>query len=220
VRIVIADDSGLLRQALTQLLTDAGLTVVASVGDGDAAVGAIAAHRPDVALLDIRMPPSFTDEGVAAARTARSRYPDTAILLLSQTLSTRSALALAAEQPHGFGYLLKDRVTDVAALRDALDTVVAGGTAMDPEVVRHLLRRHRTRQRLAPLTDRERDVLALMAEGRANAAIARRLRITPKTVESHIASIFSKLDLLATVDDHRRVLAVLTYLDETGRGVG
>lgn len=218
MRIVIADDSGLLRQGLSRLLTDAGLSVVASVGDGPAAVAAIAAHRPNVALLDIRMPPTFTDEGVVAARAARAQSPGTAILLLSQTLSTRSALALAAEEPNGFGYLLKDRVTDIAALREALDTVMAGGTVMDPEVVRQLLRRHRTRQRLAPLSDRERDVLSLMAQGRSNLAIARQLQISAKTIESHIASIFSKLGLHTTNHDHRRVLAVLTYLDETGSG--
>jgi DNA-binding NarL/FixJ family response regulator len=217
VRVVIADDSALLREGLSRLLAEAGIDVVASVPDGEALQVAVAEHVPDFAIIDIRMPPSFTHEGAQAAITLRQRWPRLGILLLSQSVESRYALELARTHPSGFGYLLKDRVVDVATLVEAIERIAAGGTVLDPDVVSHFLGRQATRDRLSELTERERDVLALMAEGRSNSAIARALQVTQKTVETHISSIFSKLDLLPEADDHRRVLAVRVW---RGRGNG
>ena len=213
MRVVIADDSGLLREGLARLLAEAGIDVVASVGDGEALEAAVADHRPDLAIVDIRMPPTFTHEGAQAATRLRSEWPGLGILLLSQSLERRYALELARTHPASFGYLLKDRVLDVGTLIDAVERVARGGTVLDPDVVAHFLGRQGARDRLADLTDRERQVLALMAEGRSNRAIARRLVLTEKTVETHIASIFAKLDLLPEPDDHRRVLAVRAWME-------
>jgi DNA-binding NarL/FixJ family response regulator len=212
VRVVIADDSVLLREGLARLLNEARITTCAMVGDAIALAEAVAVHRPDVALIDIRMPPTFTHEGAAAATQLRTRWPEIGILLLSQTLETRFASALARAHPERFGYLLKDHVLDVATLTDALQRVAGGGTVLDPDVVRHLLGRTTIRDRLVTLTEREREVLALMAQGRSNAAIAQRLVLTDKTVETHIGRIFTKLDLPPQPADHRRVLAVLAWL--------
>ena len=212
MRVVIADDSILLREGLARLLAEAGIEVCATVGDADALATSVAEHRPDVAVVDIRMPPTFTHEGAKAATQLREEWPELGILLISQSLESRYAAKLAQAQPAGFGYLLKDRVVDVATLIDAVERVRAGGTVLDPDVVSHLLGRHATRDRLGTLTERERDVLALMAQGRSNRAISRELVLNPKTVESHTASIFTKLDLLPEPDDHRRVLAVLAWL--------
>ena len=212
MRVVIADDSVLLREGLARLLAEAGMEIVASVGDGDALEAAVPELRPDVALVDIRMPPTFTHEGAIAAGRLRATCPDLAILLLSQSVESRYALELAREHPERFGYLLKDRVLDVETLVDAIERVAAGGTVLDPDVVAQFLGRHSTRDRLSTLSDREREVLGLMAEGRSNRAIARRLVVHDKTVESHVASIFTKLDLLPAPDDHRRVLAVIAWL--------
>jgi DNA-binding NarL/FixJ family response regulator len=213
MRVVIADDSGLLRAGLARLLTEAGIEVVAGVGDGEALEAAVAEHRPDLALVDIRMPPSFTHEGAQAAIRLRAAWPDLGILLLSQSLERRYALELARAHPAGFGYLLKDRVLDVDTLIDAVERVARGGTVLDPDVVAHFLGRQGTRDRLADLTEREREVLALMAEGRSNRAVARALVLTEKTVETHIASIFAKLGLVPEPDDHRRVLAVRAWME-------
>jgi len=213
VRTVIADDSVLLREGLSRLLVEAGVEVCAQVGDAPALERAVEEHRPDVALIDIRMPPSFTHEGAEAAVRLRAARPDLGLLLLSQSMESRFATQLARQSPEGFGYLLKDRVLDVATLVGALQTVAQGGTVLDPTVVSHLLGRRASARPLAALTPREREVLALMAEGRSNAAISERLVLNAKTVESHISSIFTKLDLLPAPDDHRRVLAVLTWLD-------
>jgi DNA-binding NarL/FixJ family response regulator len=213
MRVVIADDSGLLREGLARLLVEAGIEVVASVDDGEALEAAVAAHRPDLAIVDIRMPPTFTHEGAQAATRLRAAWPALGILLLSQSLERRYALDLARSHPAHFGYLLKDRVLDVATLIDAVERVAGGGTVLDPEVVAHFLGRQGTRDRLAELTERERQVLALMAEGRSNRAIARQLVLTEKTVETHIASIFAKLDLLPEPNDHRRVLAVRAWME-------
>jgi DNA-binding NarL/FixJ family response regulator len=212
VRVVIADDSVLLREGLARLLAEAGIEVCATVGDADALATAVAEHRPDVAVVDIRMPPTFTHEGAKAATQLREEWPDLGILLISQSLESRYAAKLAQAHPAGFGYLLKDRVVDVATLIDAVERVSAGGTVLDPDVVSHLLGRHATRDRLGTLTERERDVVALMAQGRSNRAISRELVLNHKTVESHTASIFTKLALLPEPDDHRRVLAVLAWL--------
>lgn len=213
MRIVIADDSGLLREALAHLLTEAGLTVLATVPDAPALEQAVIAHAPDVAIVDIRMPPTFTHEGAQVAARLRAAYPRLGILLLSQAIESRYALELARTHPTGFGYLLKDRVVDVATLIDALERVDAGGTVLDPDVVAHFLGRQEARRRLEILTGREREVLARMAEGRSNQAIARDLYVTEKTIETHIASIFAKLDLHPEPDDHRRVLAVRAWLE-------
>jgi DNA-binding NarL/FixJ family response regulator len=213
VRVVVADDSLLLREGLTRLLTEAGIDVVAQVGDGEALIEAVADHQPDLALIDIRMPPTFTHEGAQAAVTLRERYPDLGLLLLSQVIEQRYALQLARTQPAGFGYLLKDRILDLVTLIDAVERVANGGTVLDPEIVAHFLGRHTSRDRVASLTDREQTVLALMAEGRTNGAIARELVLNDKTVETHIARIFTKLDLPPQPDGHRRVLAVLAWLD-------
>jgi DNA-binding NarL/FixJ family response regulator len=210
---VIADDSVLWREGLARLLIEAGVEVCSLDGDTASLISAIEEHEPDVAIVDVRMPPTFAHEGVEAAAVARRRWPGMGIVLLSQTLEVRHAAALARANPNGFGYLLKDRVLDTATLVDALVTTTAGGTVLDPDVVRALLGRHDTQSRLTRLTAREREVLALVAEGRSNAAIARHLVLTEKTVETHIANILTKLDLIQAPDDHRRVLAVLAWLE-------
>jgi len=212
VRVVIADDSALLREGLARLLAEARMEVVATVADGAALERACSEHRPDVAIVDIRMPPTFTHEGAQAAIRIREEIPTIGILLLSQSIESRYALELARTHPTGFGYLLKDRVVDVETLIDAVQRVAASGTILDPDIVAHFLSRQGARDRLSQLTEREREVLALMAEGRSNRAIARHLVLTEKTVETHIASIFSRLGLLPEPDDHRRVLAVRAWL--------
>jgi DNA-binding NarL/FixJ family response regulator len=212
VRVVIADDSVLLREGLVRLLSDAGLEVVAQVGDGEALRAAVRRERPDVAIVDIRMPPTHTDEGARAAEQIRAEQPDVAILLLSQVIEARRALRLFHESPQGFGYLLKDRVLEIDDFLDAVRRVARGGTAIDPEVISQLLGGTRPKGPVDDLTSREREVLALMAEGRSNQAICRKLFLSPKTIETHVSSIFLKLGLLPAPDDHRRVLAVLAHL--------
>lgn len=212
MRVVIADDSALLREGLVRLLIEAGIEVARAVPDGPSLEAAVAATHPDVAIIDIRMPPSFTHEGAETATRLRATQPRLGILLLSQSIESRFALELARTHPIGFGYLLKDRVVDVGTLIDAIERVAGGGTILDPDIVAHFLGRQAARSRLADLTERERDVLGLMAEGRSNLAIARQLGVSEKTIESHIASIFSKLDLFPEADDHRRVLAVRAWM--------
>ncbi|MBW0111907.1 response regulator transcription factor [Pseudonocardia oceani] len=211
MRVVLAEDSLLLREGLVRLLDEAGATVVAAVGDGDALVAAVVEHRPDVAVVDVRMPPTFTDEGLRAALTVRERVPGTAILVLSQYVEESYAADLLGGGG-GVGYLLKDRVARLDDLADALRRVVDGGTVLDPEVVSALFARRRRRDPLESLSPREREVLGLMAEGRTNAAIGRALVVGQGAVEKHISSIFGKLGLPPSGDDHRRVMAVLTWL--------
>jgi DNA-binding NarL/FixJ family response regulator len=212
MRVVIADDSALLREGLARLLVEAGVDVVARASDAGSLTEAVEQHSPDVAIVDIRMPPTYTHEGAKAAIELRQRFPNLGIVLLSQSLESRYVADLARQHPRRFGYLLKDRVVDVEILVDALHRVHAGGTVLDPDVVAHLLGRGDLVEQMQRLTERERDVLSLMAEGRSNRAVAAALVIDPKTVESHIASILAKLDLPPTADDHRRVLAVLAWL--------
>jgi DNA-binding NarL/FixJ family response regulator len=212
VRVVIADDSGLLRDGLANLLVEAGVDVVARAADAEQLLAMVDEHAPDVAVVDIRMPPTYTHEGARAALELRQRRPGLGILLLSQSLESRYVTDLARAHARGFGYLLKDRVTDVQVLLDALGTVVGGGTVLDPEVVSHLLGRNELADQLDRLSAREREVLELMAQGLSNRAIADRLVIDVKTVETHIARIMTKLDLHQTPDEHRRVLAVLAWL--------
>jgi DNA-binding NarL/FixJ family response regulator len=211
MRIVIAEDSVLLREGLTRLLAEAGHEVAAAAGDPEEFLRAVEAHRPDAVVVDVRMPPTFTDEGLRAALVVRSNWPDIGVLVLSQYVEERYASELLSDRPHGVGYLLKDRVADLADFLDALERVAAGGSALDPEVVGQLLAR--SRHPLAQLTGRERQVLALMAEGRSNAAIASALVVGDGAVEKHINSIFAKLGLPPADRDHRRVLAVLHYLE-------
>lgn len=211
MRVVLAEDSLLLREGLVRLLDEAGAQVVAAVGDGDALVTAVVDHRPDVAVVDVRMPPTYTDEGLRAALTVRERVPGTAVLVLSQYVEESYAADLLGAGG-GVGYLLKDRVSRLADLSDALERVVGGGTVLDPEVVAALFARRRRRDPLAELSPREREVLGLMAEGRTNHAIGRALVVGQGAVEKHISSIFTKLDLPPSSDDHRRVLAVLRWL--------
>lgn len=214
MRIVIADDSVLLREGLARLLLEAGHQTVAAVGDGAALLDAISEHEPDLAVIDIRMPPTYTHEGSLAATAARERWPELGLLLLSQSIEARHALDLARTHPGRFGYLLKDHILDITVLTDAIVTIAAGGTVLDPDVVAQFLGRRSTRDRIDALTARECDVLAAMAEGRSNRAIALRLALTEKTIESHIASILTKLDLPPEPDDHRRVLAVRAWLEK------
>jgi DNA-binding NarL/FixJ family response regulator len=212
LRVVIAEDAALFREGLVRLLSERGHRVCAAVADGQALLDAVAAHRPDVAVVDIRMPPTRTDEGLRAALELRRDHPGTGVLVLSQYVETRYAARLLEGNAAGVGYLLKDRVADVAEFADALARVAAGGTALDPEVVGQLLGASRNADDLAALTPREREVLALMGEGRSNAGIASALVVTTGVVEKHVASIFGKLRLPPAEGDNRRVLAVLRYL--------
>jgi DNA-binding NarL/FixJ family response regulator len=219
MRVVIAEDAALLREGLRRLLEDRGHEVAAAVDEPGALVAAVAAHGPDVAIVDVRMPPTFTDEGLRAAIELRRDHPATGVLVFSQYIETRYATRLLAAGAGGVGYLLKDRVADVAEFTDALARVAAGGTALDPEVVSQLLgarlgdrRPGRGATGLGSLTVREREVLSLMAEGRSNAAVAAELVVSPGAVEKHVAGIFAKLGLPPSDGDNRRVLAVLRYL--------
>ena len=211
MRVVIAEDTVLLREGIARLLADAGSEVVATVEDAIGLVAAVEHERPDVCVVDVRMPPTHTDEGIRAAIEIRARWPETAVLVLSQYVEERYATELLSGDTRGVGYLLKDRVADVREFLDALRRVAGGGTALDPEVVAQLLAR--SRRPRDQLTPRESEVLALMAEGRSNAGIAERLVVTEGAVEKHVSSIFAKLQLAPTGSDHRRVLAVLAYLD-------
>ena len=212
LRVVVADDSVLLREGLVRLLEESGFDVVGQAGDAEDLMRKVGAHKPDVAVVDVRMPPTHTDEGLRAAHRIRSEQPTTAVLVLSQYVEEAYALDLLSESTERTGYLLKDRVSDVDTFTDAVRRVANGGSALDPEVVALLLGRRRREDPLESLTAREREVLGLMAEGRSNAAIAEALVVTERAVEKHVTSIFSKLDLPPTVEDHRRVLAVLAYL--------
>jgi DNA-binding NarL/FixJ family response regulator len=212
MRVVLADDSLLLREGLARLLEDAGLDVVAQAGDAEDLLRKVGAHKPDVAIVDVRMPPTHTDEGLRAAVEIRDRFGSTGVLVLSQYIEESYAMELLSDNAEGVGYLLKDRVADLDRFIDAVRRVGEGGSALDPEVVSRLLGRRRREDPLAEISPREREVLALMAEGRSNHAIANELVVTERAVEKHVTSIFSKLDLPPTAVDHRRVLAVLTFL--------
>jgi DNA-binding NarL/FixJ family response regulator len=214
MRIVIAEDSAVIRAGLRELLADRGHEITAAVGDADALIAAVSADQPDVAIVDVRMPPDHTDEGLRAAIDIRRAYPGVGILVFSQYVETRYAADLLRMRAGGVGYLLKDRVADVAEFADAISRVAAGGTALDPEVVTGLLSATRHADALDALTPRERDVLALMAEGRSNSAIAGRYGVSERAVEKHVGNIFSKLGLPPSDSDHRRVLAVLAFLGE------
>jgi DNA-binding NarL/FixJ family response regulator len=212
MRIVIADDAVLLREGAARLLTDAGHDVVAQAGDADDLLRKVRAHRPDVAIIDVRMPPDNADDGLRASLTIRDELPDVGILLLSQYVEDRYLGQLLSRGAEGVGYLLKERVAEVERLSEAVERVAAGGSVLDPEVIGRMLGRAREAGPLDTLTDREREVLALMAEGRTNRAIAERLFVSERAVERHVTSIFGKLDVPASGQDHRRVLAVLAYL--------
>jgi DNA-binding NarL/FixJ family response regulator len=212
VRVVLADDSVLLREGLAKVLSASGFEVAAQAGDADDLLRKVGAHKPDVAITDIRMPPRGADDGVVAALEIRERYPQTAVLVLSQYLTEAYAIQLLSGHTDGMGYLLKDRVSDIETFVDAVRRVAAGGSVLDPQVVQELMGRRRRDDPLEELTPRERDVLALMAEGRTNGGIAEALVVTEKAVERHVTSIFSKLLIDAGPSDHRRVLAVLAWL--------
>jgi DNA-binding NarL/FixJ family response regulator len=211
VRLVIAEDTALLREGLAGLLEDAGHSVIGRVGDAESLLAVGAEHEPELAIVDVRMPPTYDDEGMKAAAAIRRSHPRTAVLVLSQHVESRHAVDLVGSGG-GFGYLLKDRVLDVDEFLDAVQRVSSGGSALDPEVVRQLLSPRPDGDELAQLTPREREVLGLMAEGRTNAGIAKQLWLTEKTVETHVSSILGKLGLSQSEVGHRRVLAVLTYL--------
>lgn len=212
MRVVIADDEVLLREGLGQLLGEFGFEVVGKAGDLDGLLRVVEQTRPDVAIVDIKMPPTHTDEGLVAAQEIRSSHPEVGVLVLSHYLDSRYAVRLLEQHPGGVGYLLKERVSDVAILTDALRRVDAGECVLDPTIVARLVDRPRPGGPLTQLSNREREVLALMAEGRSNGAIRERLFLSPRTVEAHVKHIFAKLGLDESQDDHRRVLAVLTYL--------
>ena len=220
MRVVIAEDQALLREGIVALLREQAIEVVAQAEDGEGLLRIVGGHKPDLAIVDVRLPPTFTDEGIRAALEARSRFPGLGVLILSQYVEpVYTAELLDSDGDGGLGYLLKERVGDVKGFVSAVERVAAGGTALDREVVKELVRSRDPREgegALAPLTPREREVLSLMAEGRTNAAIARALVVTPGAVEKHISNIFGKLDLPATDDDHRRVLAVLAFLRAAG----
>jgi DNA-binding NarL/FixJ family response regulator len=212
VRVVIADDSVLLREGVVRILAEAGFDVVGQAGDADELMLKVRSYSPDVAVVDIRMPPSHTDEGLRAAQEIREKHPGVGVLVLSQYIEPAYAMELLAESAEGVGYLLKDRVSDVNEFADAVRRVADGGSALDPAIVSQLVGRRRSDDPLGELTAREREVLGLMAEGRSNQGIAQRLVVTERAVEKHVTSIFSKLKLPAATADHRRVLAVLAYL--------
>jgi DNA-binding NarL/FixJ family response regulator len=212
LRVLVAEDSVLLREGLVRLLEEGGCEVVAQAGDAQELLRKSRAHKPDVAIIDVRMPPDNTDDGLRAALAIRSEQPETGVLVLSQYIEQQYAIELLGQAPEGIGYLLKERVTDVSALLEAVRRIAGRGSVIDPQVVSQLLKRHGREDPLARLSDREREVLGLMAEGRSNHAIATRLVITERAVEKHVQSIFSKLQLPPAEDDHRRVLAVLTFL--------
>jgi DNA-binding NarL/FixJ family response regulator len=212
IRVVIAEDSVLLREGIARLLEESGFEVAGQAGDAEDLLRKVGAHKPDVAVVDVRMPPSHTDEGLRAAHQIRADHPGTGVLVLSQYVEEAYALDLLAQSTESTGSLLKDRIADVDSFTDAVRRVANGGSALDPEVVALLLGRRRREDPLASLTPREREVLGLMAEGRSNAAIAEAMVVTERAVEKHVTSIFSKLDLTPTMEDHRRVLAVLAYL--------
>ena len=212
LRVVIAEDSVLLREGIVRLLEQSGFEVAGQAGDGEDLLRKVGAHKPDVAVIDVRMPPTHTDEGLRAAQRIRAEHPRTAVLVLSQYVDEAYALELLSESTERTGYLLKDRVTDVESFTDAVRRVADGGSALDPEVVSMLLGRRRREDPLAALSPREREVMGLMAEGRSNSAMAATLGVSERAVEKHVTAIFSKLDLPPAVADHRRVLAVLTFL--------
>jgi DNA-binding NarL/FixJ family response regulator len=212
MRVVIADDAVLFREGLARVLEAAGIQVAAQVGDADQLLARVRADPPDAAVVDIRMPPTHTREGLDAARRIRAEHPPVGVLVLSQYVEPHHAMQLLEDGASGVGYLLKDRVTDVGEVVEAVRRVAGGGSVIDPEVVAQLVGRRRARNPIQELSEREQQVLALMAEGRSNQAICQRLFLSPKTVEAHVRSIFTRLDLTATPDDHRRVLAVLAFL--------
>ena len=213
MRVIVADDVMLIRSGLARLLSDAGVDVVGEASDADELLRLVAREEPDVAIVDIRMPPTLTDEGLIAARRIRERHPSTAVVLLSQHMEPRYAKRLLADQPGGLGYLLKERVADIAVLVDALRRVIDGECVIDPTIVKQLMQRRRIASPLERLTAREQEILGLMAEGRSNAGIAQRLGISERTVEAATAQVFQKLDLEASPDLNRRVLAVLALLN-------
>ena len=212
LRIVIAEDAAIMRDGLTQTLARRGHDVVAAVADADELIKAVASHQPDVAVIDVRMPPTHTDEGLRAAMTIRRDHPGVGTLVFSQYIEARAAAELLASSPGGVGYLLKDRVADVSDFIEAISSVARGGTVLDPEVVRQLFAASKRTESLGSLTGREREVLALIAEGRSNTAIASSLFISPGVVEKHVASIFAKLGLAPSDSDNRRVIAAIRYL--------
>ena len=212
MRVVIAEDSVLLREGLARLLTDGGFDVVAQAGTAGELLAAVRGCKPDVAIVDVRMPPTQTSEGAEAAHEIRSKHPNVGVLMLSQVVEAEHALTLFSERPEGFGYLLKDRVLEIDDFLESVRRVAGGGTAVDPEVIAQLLGRGNKRGPLDELTPREREVLGLMAEGLSNRGMCKRLVLSPKTIETHVNSIFLKLHLMPAPDDHRRVLAVLAFL--------
>ena len=212
MRVVIADDAMLIREGAARLLEDAGVEVAGTAGDAQDLLRLVATEQPDVAIVDIRMPPTHTDEGLVAAEQIRSRHPGVGVLVLSQYLESRYATRLLEQHPQGRGYLLKERVSDIGALKDAIARIADGECVLDPTIVARLIKRPRHRRPIDELTDREREVLALIAEGRSNQGISQILVLSPKTVEAHVGRILAKLGLDDTPDYHRRVLAVLAFL--------